>query len=427
MQHRSLSAILILFFLVPFTLSAQKQINSPYARFNLGTLEQAASFKSLGMGGIGVGMRSGTSIFFDNPASYSSIDTNSFIFDIGADYGIVRLSNGVDHFKSDDINFDHLIMGFPITKGFGVSVGIVPVSSGYYKLEEVVLKTDPSYDPIVGPYTSVHTGDGGLNNVYLGTGLKITKKLSLGVNMTVLFGQLKRNYLVTFGDYNNVYNNSATEKLEMHGINFNYGLQYSTKLKKDYFFNAGLTMRAGKDFKTSYEQLAFKYTAYNTRDTISYISDDSTKTYIPGSIGAGFSFGRINKFTAGFDFVMTKWSSARIPGPGSYVADSKSFRLGLEYIPDKYSNYSLIKRLEYRLGGHIGDTYLIIHDEQVKEFGGSFGIGIPMRRTYSRTNVFFDFTRRSGSGSGTIHREDYYTMGISINMFDAWFIKRKYE
>ena len=90
---------------------------------------------------------------------------------------------------------------------------------------------------------------------------------------------------------------------------------------------------------------------------------------------------------------MTNWSSAKIPGSPNYAADSRSYRVGIEYIPDKYSNYSLIKRLEYRVGGHIGKTYLIINDDQVKEYGVSFGLGIPMRRTYSRTNFFFDFTK----------------------------------
>ena len=46
--------------------------------------------------------------------------------------------------------------------------------------------------------------------------------------------------------------------------------------------------------------------------------------------------------------------------PADYAADSRSYRFGIEYIPDKYSNYSLMKRLEYRAGGHFGDTYLII-------------------------------------------------------------------
>lgn len=427
MQYKSISVILISLSLFSFTVSGQKQINSPYGRFNLGNLETAASFKSLGMGGIGVGMRTGTSVFFANPASYSSIDTNTFVFDIGIDYGITTLTDNQTRFKSDDINFHHLIMALPITKGFGFAFGILNLSNGYYKLSESVLKTSPDYDPIVGEYTAAHNGDGGFHNIFLGTGLKITKNLSLGVNMTVLFGQVNRSYQVIFTDYGNVYNNDATERLQMNGLNFNYGIQYNIPLKNDYFFNAGISASAGKSYKSNYQLLAFKYTAFNNRDTISYVSDDSTKAYIPGTFAAGFTFGKINKFTAGFDFLMTRWSASRIPGAGSFVADSKSYRFGLEFIPEKYSNYSLLKRLEYRIGGHFGDTYLIIKDEQIKEYGASFGLGLPMRRSYSRTNIFFDYTRKSGSGSSIVHVEDIYTMGISLNLYDNWFIKRKYN
>lgn len=427
MRHKSISAILVLLFLISVTASGQKQINSPYARFNIGNLEPAASFKSLGMGGMGIGMRNNNSIYFANPASYSSLDTNSFNFDIGLDYGIVKLSDGTNHFKSEDMNFDHLLMGFPLAKGFGVALGVVPLSSGYYKLAETVLETDPDYDPLVGQYTSNHNGDGGFNNFFLGTGLKINKNFSVGINMLLLFGQVNRSYLVTFDEYTNVYSNNATEKLEMHGINFNYGLHYTASLKNDYFLNAGISLTGGKNFNTNYQQFAYKYTSYNTRDTISYISDKSTKTFLPGTLGLGVTFGKINKLTAGFDYILTNWSAARIPGAGNYAADSKSYRFGIEYIPDKYSNYSLIKRFEYRAGAHFGDTYLIIHDEQVKEYGASFGLGVPLRRTYSRANFFFDFTRRSGSGVGSVHIENFYTMGASLNLYDFWFIKRKYE
>ena len=95
----------------------------------------------------------------------------------------------------------------------------------------------------------------------------------------------------------------------------------------------------------------------------------------------GISFGKKNKFTTGLDFVTTKWSASKIPGSTGYAADTRSLLFGAEYIPDKFSNYSFINRIEYRIGGHIGDNYLIINGEQIKEYGASIGIGIPMRRT----------------------------------------------
>jgi hypothetical protein len=83
--------------------------------------------------------------------------------------------------------------------------------------------------------------------------------------------------------------------------------------------------------------------------------------------------------------------------------------------------------MEYRVGGHIGDNYLVINNEQVKEYGMSVGLGIPMRRPVSKTNLFLDFTRKSYESGTVTHFENYFTMGISINLYAFWFIKQKYD
>jgi hypothetical protein len=142
----------------------------------------------------------------------------------------------------------------------------------------------------------------------------------------------------------------------------------------------------------------------------------------------GISFGKKNKFTTGIDFIATKWSASRIPGVEGFAADTRTLLFGVEYIPDMYSNYSFMKRIQYRIGGHIGDNYLIINGEQVKEYGASVGLGVPLKRTPpSQTNLFFDFTRKTGSPASGLHIENYYQLGISLNIYDYWFIKRKYE
>ncbi|MCX6254621.1 MAG: hypothetical protein NTV31_09120 [Bacteroidia bacterium] len=429
MQNKTIIFILISLFSFAITVNGQKLINSPYSRFNIGTLEPAGSFRSLGMGGVGTAFRDNSSIYFSNPASYSSIDTNSFVFDFGVDYGKDILSDGVSSYFSYDINFDHLVISFPVAKGLGIAAGIIPLSNGYYKMSESVLENNPEYDPIIGEYTSNHAGDGGFTNFFIGSGISLNKNFSVGVNMTVLFGQINRINQFEFADFNNVFNDNSTEKLRLGGINFDYGIQYTASLKNDFFLNAGVSLNSGKNYSLKYEHLSYKYSPYNTRDTISYISDDLTKAFIPGTLRFGISFGKKNKFTTGIDYVTAKWSNSKIPGANGYAADARSLLFGAEFIPDKFSNYSFLKRLEYRIGGHIGDNYLIINGEQVKEYGASIGIGLPMRPAISRSkaNLFFDFTRKTGSTASNLHTENFYTMGISLNLYDFWFLKRKYD
>jgi len=45
----------------------------------------------------------------------------------------------------------------------------------------------------------------------------------------------------------------------------------------------------------------------------------------------------------------------------------------------------------------------------------------------SKTNLFFDFTRKNGLAGSNLHTENFYTMGISLNLYDFWFVKRKYD
>lgn len=425
MHKRAALVIISIASLLPFTLSGQKQVNSPFARYNLGILEPAGSFRSLGMGGTTTAMRDNNTIYFTNPASYTAIDTNSFLFDFGLDYGLNRISDGTSKHTSGDLNFDHIMMGFPIKKGFGFTTGLYNISNGYYKISETVAKGDAGYDSVAGGYASYHAGSGGLTAFYMGTGLRLTKFLSAGVNMSLLFGTIRRTNEMDFTDYN-MYQDNVTEKLQLSGINFDYGLQLNMPVKKDYFLNAGISLSNGNHYKSTFENLTYRFSAFSNADTLSYVADDSTKAFLPGTLRMGISFGKKDKLIVGVDYTMTRWSKASFHGSATSAADTKALLFGVEFTPDKYSNYSYLKRIQYRIGGHVEDNYLIYNGVQVKQFGLSCGVGIPMR-FLSRTNVFLDFTRKSYSGTTFSHYENYITMGVSLNLYDWWFVKRKYD
>ena len=426
MRNKLIIIIYISLFVFASAASGQKLIDTPYSRFNLGTLQPQGSFRSLGMGNTGTAMRDNSSIYFSNPASYSSLDTLSFIFDFGLDYGRNTISDGSSKFSSEDLTFHHLIMAFPLSRGWGLALGIIPMSSGYYQITQTVTSADPGYDPNVGEYTINHSGDGGITKYFIGSGIRITKNISIGANMTLLSGMLKRDNSFVFSDFYNAFHNNSEENLQLDGIGFDYGIQYTASLKNNYFLNIGVSLSGGTNYPSKYNQLSIKYTAYGVTDTVSYVPNNSAKTFIPSTLSLGVSFGKKNKFTTGLDFVTTKWSAAKIPGSTGYAADTRELRLGAEFIPDKFSNYSYISRIQYRIGGHIGDNYLIINGSQLKEYGASFGIGLPLRLG-TMTNMFVDFTRRMGSPSSSFHSEDYLTAGISINFYDFWFVKKKYE
>jgi hypothetical protein len=424
--------IFISLLIISYAASGQKLLNTPYSRFNLGTLNPQGSFRSLAMGMTGIAMRDNSSLYFKNPASYSSIDTMSFLFDFGADVGYSKLTATDETFTSADVNFNHLLIGFPIKRGWGFSIGLVPVSNGYYFLAQEVGSGDPDYDPLTGPYTTIHKGTGGIASLYAGTGFTFWKNFSAGINMNILFGNIERLNQFEFADYTNMFNERSSELIRMAGISFEYGLQHTHRMKSDYFITTGLSFNFKKDYKSSIEKLEKRFTGYPSTvfspDTLDYYSVTSRdSTTLPLTIRAGITFGKKDKFAFEFDYVWSKWSDARIVGSRLEMRDTKAFMAGFEFIPDKYNVSSFLKRIEYRIGGHYSDSYIVIDGVQLKEYGASLGFGIRMRGSPSKTTVFADYTRREGDISKGLHNEDIFTFGISLNLYDLWFMKKKYE
>lgn len=403
-------------------------VNSPYSRFNIGTLDPSGSFRSLSMGGTGIGLRDNNTIYYGNPASYSSLDTNSFVFDFGIDYSINILKDKTSKYSSDDLNFDHFLIGFPLGKRWGFATGLVPYSNGYYNLSNTIKEGDPDYNPITGEVNILHKGYGGLTNFFLGTGVNFTKNISFGINLTALFGQIGRNNQFDLTDYSNVFNEKSIEYLQINGIGVDYGIQYTGKLKNYHFINVGVSFTNAKNYNSNYQKLTEKYTSYYvppySPDTLEYVnihSKDSTR--FPETTRLGVSFGKKDKFVAALDFISSNWNKARIIGSNGYLASARSLLFGFEFIPDKFSNYGYFNRVEYRVGAHLSDNYLVINGAQIKEIGVSCGLGLSMRRSLSKTNLFFDFTRKNGSFNKGLHNENYYIIGVSLNLYDYWFLK----
>lgn len=406
----------------------QKLVNSPYARFGPGTLEPAGSFKSLSMGRTGVAYNDPLNISYQNPASYSSLDTNSFVFDFGIDYRIIVLGDGEGNYQSDDMNFHHLAMAFPINKKIGFATGIIPYSSGYYNINFVVDSEHPDYDPIIGETEEIHKGTGGFNKFFFGLGVNPFGGLSVGANMTFLFGTVSRTNSFRFIEDSYAFDNISTEMVQIQGFNFDFGAQYNFELKKELIATAGITYSGSSNYKGQTKVLNALYTgAQSAYDTLSYSATDDDVITLPGTMSFGLALSKKENFVITADYSMSDWSKAVFLGHESYFTKSNSINFGAEYIPNYNANFNFLNRVAYRLGGHITDSHIMVDNEQIKEFGITFGAGLPLRRSNSRINIYFEYGTRGGNLDMGLHNETFYNFGLSFNFYDYWFLKRKYD
>ncbi len=73
---------------------AQNNTNSPYTRYGYGDLVNQNFGNSKAMGGIAFGLRDGSQINPLNPASYTAIDSLTFLFEGGVSMQNANISDG---------------------------------------------------------------------------------------------------------------------------------------------------------------------------------------------------------------------------------------------------------------------------------------------------------------------------------------------
>ena len=95
---------------------AQSGSNSPYTRYGFGQLSDQHFGNSKAMGGISYGLRNGLQINASNPASYSAVDSLTFIFDAGLKYADDKML-GIDYIIPNEHEAHDLTGVYPDNKG----------------------------------------------------------------------------------------------------------------------------------------------------------------------------------------------------------------------------------------------------------------------------------------------------------------------
>ncbi len=427
-----LSAIL----LCTIPLSAQVNTSSPYSRFGLGELTQPGFIQNLALGGTGIGIRSGSQINYLNPASYSSIDTMSFLFEFGlqGSQNTYAQNSGTTgsplQSKMTNYNIHHIAIGFGISKNWKASIGIVPYSSvGYNIVENKFLSGAGLLD-----YNYV--GSGGLNKFYIGNSIRIINHFSVGLNLTYLFGYLNYANSVDFISDNYAATTRIENRLNIADMTYNFGFQYHDTFSDKYFFTLGVVFDNDSKLNTSQKLVQTTFYPGSKTSVGDSINIDpefvvnseilQVQTLLPRNAGVGFSFGIKNKLMLAGDYSSQEWSQSFIPGKTDSLVNASSLNFGLEYTPNDQALRGYYNRVHYRFGGYYSNSYLRIRGEQIQDRGISFGVGLPLKGTKSSFNLGLIVGQR-GTLTNNLIKENYGIVNFGLTLHDFWFFKRKFD
>jgi hypothetical protein len=419
----------ILFVLLIFSvaLSAQNSINSPYSRYGLGALHgKNINTVSMGMGGVGIAINDPTMVNPANPASYAAFDSTSFIFEASLIGNFDNLKTNTASEKSSYMTLNYVFLGFPISKWWKTSLGVMPYSKIGYDVK-ITVELD-NFSNVVNDLM----GDGGLNQFYWGNGFNIGKNLKLGFDATYVFGEGSRSSLVYYPDSLYIKSTKTENTTTGKDFIFDYGLQYDIHLSKNRLLRIGLVYANTFYMKATRESIGYTlFGGYgefteDIQDTIFYNPDEQGLIVIPQQAGIGVTLLKNNSWLVSADFAWQQWKKFEAFGQNDSLKNAWRLSVGGQYTPKNTSISNYLTKMTYRAGFNYENTYLYLFGHQISGYGISFGLGLPLKNSKSGIDIGFEFGK-IGTTEDNLLQTNYVNFSLGISIFESWFNKRKYN
>ena len=391
---------------------AENGVMSPYSRFGYGFLRDNATSMQRTMGGTGYAMNSGRQINVMNPASYAAMDSLTFLFDMGVDMTAMWSSEGSKRENDFGGGLDYITMQFPLGKYMGASIGLLPYTSVGY-----------SFGNAIDNGSVTRSGTGSLNQLYLGIAGRPFKGFTIGANVAYLFGTIV-NDVYAYSDYST--STLFERSMSVRDYRLDFGAQYSFGVAKERI-TLGLVYAPEKDMHGKVYGVYYDTSAEKVvPDTVPGDHSMAGQYSTPEKWGAGINWQHDNKLMIEADFTYEPWSKAKFGKVEDFETTKFANRyrvgVGCQYVPNQRGNY--VQRIQYRFGGFYNRDYVMVNENNVRDFGVSLGFGLPVPGFKSVINIGLEYRHRQAYPTALV-KEDYLNITIGLNFNEMWFRKNR--
>jgi hypothetical protein len=420
---------------------AQNSTRSPYSYSGIGDISYPGFAQHVGMGRTGRANQSEYEFTNLNPASYAHLKLTSMQIGGRGDMGRFTAGNKESTFSNATLGYFSL--GFPILEKTGTSLvfGVLPHSNVGYNL--VGEEKFDSFD-----VRNNYTGNGGLTKVYAGTGIRIGNYLSAGVNVNYLFGNINENQARVYLNNKDLFSYATETSNHLGGFNADFGVQFSSQTTKGIKHTLGATYHIGNELDANLNRLVRTFNAQGGFyiDTIEYLSDANSSFKLPNGMGFAYQISKPENWGLNLEWSSYQWSDFRQGGVNPGYKNSSTLSGGFFYQAsktmekgavkgEKFKKY--VKNIRYTAGGYLHQSYVFVNSTQIKEFGTTLGLQLPVMRQIklpggeqltlvSRVNISAEYAQR-GTTENNLLKEDYVRIYLGFSFSDKWFIKRKFQ
>ncbi len=390
---------------------------SPYSFYGIGNQQFRGTSENRSMGGIST-FSDSLHLNIVNPAALGRLRFVTFTF--GGSHTELTAKDSAEEDNASATSIDYLAFGFPITKKLGVGFGLMPYTAVGYRINA---DTDGAVNRF--------SGRGGLNRVYLSAGYDLLEGLTVGASANYNFGNIQNESLRTQEEVE--FGTLERNRSDLSGLTVDFGAQYERLVTDKLSLFTSLGYSPGTTISSS-----------NTRSIASVVFNDegqsqsvderdievaNTDFNFPSSLTLGLGIGQKNKWFLGGEY--TRKSSSDFTNrsfdiDNATFEDASQFRLGGFYIPKYNSVTSYLQRITYRAGLRYEESGIVIDNEDINEFGISFGLGLPAGRLFSNANLGLEYGQRGTTNAGLVE-ETFFNFFLSFSLNDRWFQKTKFN
>lgn len=432
MKKRILSSILAGF----TALTAMAQLSStlsPYSQFGMGVMSDQSQSFSRGMGGLGIGLRNGSQVNMQNPASYSAVDSLTMLIDLGVTGQVTNFKEGGQKVNGRTGRFDYAVASFRLLPKVGFSLGVVPYTNVGYSYYNTEYLNEGTQNVVT--VSETHSGSGGLSQAFVGAGWEFLPGWSVGVNLSYLWGTLNRS--VAFagsGSSTSINTQTRTYSSTISSYKLDLGAQWQHKLDKDNLLTVGAVLGIGHNLGANAQLINQLVTQAGTNADTTSVS----KAYsIPFTIGIGATVLHKNSLTIGLDYTLQHWSSLDVPylneqtkvyqKTGGMLSDRHKLAAGLDWIPNATSR-KLYNRIHYKFGASFATPYYKVQGKDgPKETALSAGFGIPIVNTWNNRSMLHVSAQWVHTSASNFITENSFRINIGLTFNERWFAKWKVD
>lgn len=347
--------------------------SSPYSMFGIGEISNGLYGQNAAMGNVAYGIRNPWFINIKNPAGLTGLDSCKLIAEAS---GFTKhesyKSNGGSN-NSFSGNISAFMLGGRIMPRWYMAASITPYSSsGYY-----FKSREPVEGTASGTIESTYEGSGGLSKASLSNAILLLNHISIGINMSYIFGNITQK--------EEQESMSVNRKMKINSFYADFGIQYQRKLN----LNTSLTVGAVYGYKN---QVDVENTTTVTGTYTGMQDDSKTKQNFPMFAGLGGSL-VYKHMTYALDYTFHQYSSLISDDSRISFKDTHELNSGICYFPNGTISESFWKKLDYKAGINVLNTYMNILNQTGFSLRTSAGIGFPVINGRVNTALFYEKTK----------------------------------